>query len=159
MGNEGKTEKPTKWQRAVAPFSVLKVEKVYWFWLASYCISFAGIIIDLFNHNIKTSIENGMVFSTCIAVLAPLVLEFFINYIVKNRKEEKEQFSSYIGVTYCVCVLGILLNFLFYVTNLKSSIIVQGISFVCFLAVSFYAYLVTKMATWFFLKHNYRPRL
>ena len=147
MGNEAIKEKPSTWQRAFAPFAVLKFEKVYWIWIASYIISFAGIIIDLINHTIKTSIENGMIFSTCIAVLAPLVFEFLTNYIVDNRKGEHEQFSVYKGVATFFCVLGMIVTFLFYGTDLRSSLTVQLICVVLFLAISFYLYLVTKMPT------------
>lgn len=147
MEKDRKIDKPTQWQKICAPFAVLRVEKVYWFWLAIYFVSFAGIIIDLFNHNITNSIENGMIFSTGIAVLAPLIFEFLTNYIVKNRKGEQEQYSVYKGVTISICLLGMIVNFLFYVTKLKSSFVAQIICFFIFLVITFYSYLVAKMST------------
>lgn len=51
MKNKPTRESKTLWEKLTAPFRVLSVEKFYWFWVVSYFISFAGLLIDLLNHN------------------------------------------------------------------------------------------------------------
>lgn len=135
----------TWWKKLTAPFMVLRIEKFYGFWIISYMISFAGIIIDLFNHDFSNSINNGMVFSTCMAVIAPLLIEFLSDYIAENRRKSKEEYSVYKGWTMATCVVVLILLFLFYGTEMKSSFIAQLVCFLLVFVISFYTYLVTKM--------------
>ena len=146
MSKNNNSEKPTFWGKIKAPFMVLKIEKFYLVWVASYIVAFLGIIIEWLNHNLSNSIENGMIYSTCMAVIAPLFIEFLSDYISKNRQKSKEEYSIYKGWTICACFIGLLLLFLFYVTDLKSSVVIQVISFFVVFLISFYTYLVTKMS-------------
>lgn len=153
-----KEEKRTLIEKLLAPFRVLKIEKFYWFWSISYLISFAGIIIDIFDGNISGVVENGMVFSTCMAVIAPLFIEFVSNYISSNRQKKKEEYTVYKGWTMGVCFVGFAILFLFYVTKMKSSWIAQLISFLSVFAISFYTYLVTKMQTHNVLLEDFKDK-
>lgn len=145
MKNKPTREPKTLWEKLTAPFRVLSVEKFYWFWVVSYFISFAGLLIDLLNHNFSNSINNGMVFSTCMAIFPPVFIEFISNYIYMNRKKSKEEYSIYKGWTMGICIVILILLFLFYVTEIKSSWIAQLICFVVVFFALFYTYLVTKM--------------
>lgn len=139
------TKKKSWWEKVIAPFMVLKIEKFYLFWIVSYLISFAGVIVDIFNGNLSTSIHNGIIFSTCMAVIAPLFIEFLTDYISGNRQKSKEEYAVYKGWTMGLCFIGLILLFLFYVTKIKSSWIVQLICLIIAFVLSFYTYLVTKM--------------
>ena len=66
--------------RIFAPFQILKVEKMYFSWIASFIISFMSIIVDLLNCSIESSFIQGAFYSTCIALLAPFLVEFFVEY-------------------------------------------------------------------------------
>ena len=62
-----------------------------------------------------------------------------------NRKKSKEEYSIYKGWTMGICIVILILLFLFYVTEIKSSRIAQLICFVVVFFALFYTYLVTKM--------------
>ena len=142
-----KTPKETKtfWDKFTAPFMVLKIEPFYCFWIVGYCISFAGIAIDLLNGKISSSIETGMIISTCMAFIPPLFLEFLLSYISSNRQKSKEEYSAYKAWSMAICLSCLVVLFIFYVTAVKSSWIIQLLCFFFILFISFYSYLVTKM--------------
>ena len=62
-----------------------------------------------------------------------------------NRKKSEEEYSIYKGWTMGICIVILILLFLFYVTEIKSSRIAQLICFVVVFFALFYTYLVTKM--------------
>lgn len=144
--NDKKGNQTSLWQRLWAPFRVLKIEKLYGFWFVSFILSFTGIIIDWFNGNIYNSFLQGAFFSTGMAVLVPTFFEFLVEYQSSNRKSQKEKYSTYKSVTMGLSLTMLFFLVLFYVTDLKSSIVIQIISFVAILLLSFYTYLVTKMS-------------
>ena len=73
--------------RILAPFLILKVEKMYFSWIASFIISFMSIIVDLVNCSIENSFMQGAFYSTCIALLAPFLVEFFVEYTSISRSK------------------------------------------------------------------------
>lgn len=146
------------WQRLCAPFRVLKIEKLYYFWFVSFFLSFAGIIIDWFNGNLHNSFLQGAFFSTGMAVLVPTFFEFLVEYQSSNRQSQKEEYSTYKSVAMALSLTMLLLLFLFYVTDLKSSIVIQSISFFAILLLSFYTYLVTKMSHHSKLLEDFKDR-
>lgn len=151
-------EKKKFWESIFAPFRVLKIEKFYLFWLFSFIVSFSSIIIDLCNGEIGTSISQGIFFSTCMAILAPLFFEFLVEYLSLHRKGEKEEYSTYKAWTMAVCFFVLLIIFFFYVTNVKSSLTAQLIVSVVVFAISFYTYLVSKMGDHDRLLEKYKDR-
>lgn len=145
MKKESPHTRLTLWNKLTAPFRVLTIEKFYLFWIVSYFISFAGLLIDMLNDNFSNSINEGMVFRTCLAIFPGVFIEFISNYIYVNRKKGKEKYSVYKGWTMGVCIVILIFLFLFYVTKIKSSWLAQLICFIVVFCVLFYTYLVTKM--------------
>ena len=136
---------PKWWKRVFAPLLTLKIEKFYWFWVLSFVISFAGIVVDLLNGDFETSVNNGIVYSTCIAIIAPLFIEFLANYISINHQKKKEEYSTYKAWSMAICIAMLIFLFLFYVTKARTSLVLQIACILIVFAVSFYTYLVTKM--------------
>ena len=137
-----------------APFRVLKVEKFYLFWIFSFIVSFSSIILDICNGVIASSISQGIFFSTCMAILAPLFFEFLVEYLSLHRKGKKEEYSTYKAWTMAFCFFVLLVLFFFYVTKVKSSLLAQVIVSVIVFVLSFYTYLVSKIR--FYSCSNYK---
>ena len=91
MRDKRDNHSPKWWERVFAPLMTLKIEKFYWFCVLSFVISFAGIVVDLLNGDFEASANNGIVYSTCIAIIAPLFIEFLANYISVNHQKKKEE--------------------------------------------------------------------
>ena len=149
---------PKWWEKVFAPLMTLKIEKLYWFWLLSFFISFAGIVIDLLNGDFKTSINNGIVYSTCIAIIAPLFIEFLANYISDNHQKKKEEYSTYKAWSMAICIAALICLFLFYGTAARNSFVLQIICIIAIFIISFYTYLVTKMAIHSTLLEDYKDK-
>ncbi len=149
---------PKWWEKVFAPLMTLKIEKFYWFWLLSFFISFAGIIIDLLNGDFETSINNGLVYSTCIAIIAPLFIEFLANYISDNHQKKKEEYSTYKAWSMAICIAALICLFLFYGTAVRNSFVLQIVCIIAIFIISFYTYLVTKMAIHSTLLEDYKDK-
>ena len=158
MKKDGKVKPKFFERRIFAPFQVLKVEKIYLFWFVSFVLSFAGIIIDTFNGKILNSFLQGAFFSTGMAVLIPTCFEFLVEYQSLNRETKKEEYSTYKSWAIGLNLFALVLLFLFYITDLKSSIWIQSVSFFVILGLSFYTYLVTKMSRHSVLLEEYKTR-
>lgn len=131
--------------RIFAPFIILKVEKMYFSWIASFAISFMSIIVDLVNGNIENSFIQGAFYSTCIALLAPFLVEFFVGYTANNRSQKVDKYTSYKGASLIVCFVIVFMLCVFYATSAKTNRIIQ-IGFTVLVGVfSLYLYLVSKM--------------
>ena len=128
-----------------APFLLLKVEKMYYYWIASFAISFLSILYDLCSSNIENSFTQGAFYSTCIAVLAPFLVEFFIGYSAKFRSSKGDKYPFHKGASLGLCFIAILWAFLCYATPLKTNRVSQIILTVLVGILSFYLYLVSKM--------------
>ena len=89
-----KNRKDKAFPRILAPFLILKVEKMYFSWIASFIISFMSIIVDLVNCSVENSFMQGAFYSTCIALLAPFLVEFFVEYTSSNRSERAEKYIA-----------------------------------------------------------------
>lgn len=136
-------------KKVYAPLKLLKVEKFYGFWIFTYVISYMGIIFDLCNaenNNFAESIKNGVIYSTSMAIVSPLFIEFLTGYLSKNRQNEKDEYSSYKAWSIGICLVVLISLFLFYASPLRSSCDWQVFCFIIVLLVSFYTYLVTKMS-------------
>ena len=144
--NEKKKTKSLR-KSVLAPFFVLKIEKFYLFWILSFFISFAGVIIDFLNKDGANIVKNGMIYSTCMAILSPLFIDFLTEYTSLNRQKAREEYSSYKAWSIGICLTMLVLLFLFYVTKMRSVLIVQIICLIIVFLISFYTYLVTKMQT------------
>ena len=158
MKKDGKTKPKFLERRILAPFQVLKIEKMYLFWFVSFVLSFAGVIVDAFNGEILNSYVQGAFFSTGMAVLIPTCFEFLVEYQSINRETKKEEYSTYKSWAIGLNLAALVLLFFFYVTNLKSSIWIQSISFFVICGLSFYTYLVTKMSRHSILLEEYKTR-
>lgn len=145
MRDKRDNHSPKWWERVFAPLMTLKIEKFYWFWVLSFVISFAGIVVDLLNGDFEASANNGIVYSTCIAIIAPLFIEFLANYISVNHQKKKEEYSTYKAWSMAICIATLIFLFLFYVTKARTSLVLQISCILIVFAVSFYTYLVTKM--------------
>lgn len=131
--------------RILAPFLTLKVEKMYFSWIASFIISFMSIIVDFVNCSIENSFIQGAFYSTCIALLAPFLVEFFVEYTSSNRSERKEKYTTYKGGALVVCFVVVILLCIFYSTEAKENRVIQIVSMVLVGFLSLYLYLVSKM--------------
>lgn len=131
--------------RILAPFLILKVEKMYFSWVASFVISFMSIIVDLVNCSLENSFMQGAFYSTCIALLAPFLVEFFVEYTSINRSKREEKYTSYKGGALVVCFVVVILLCIFYATAAKTSRAIQIVSTILVGVLSLYLYLVSKM--------------
>ena len=131
--------------RILAPFLILKVEKMYFSWIASFIISFMSIIVDLVNCSIENSFMQGAFYSTCIALLAPFLVEFFVEYTSISRSEGAEKYTTYKSASLRVCFVIVFLLCVFYATAAKTSRLIQIVSTVFVGVLSLYLYLVSKM--------------
>ena len=134
-----------KFPRVLAPFLILKVEKMYYSWIASFVISFTSIIVDLINGNIENSIMQGAFYSTCIALLAPFFVEFLVEYRVSSRAQRTEKYTTYKSASLSVCFVVLLLLCVLYSTVAKTDRLIQIAFTVLVGFLSFYLYLVSKM--------------
>ena len=157
---KGNTEAKKKFfeKGIFAPFHVLKVEKFYLFWIFSFIVSFSSIILDICNGAIASSISQGIFFSTCMAILAPLFFEFLVEYLSLHRKGKKEEYSTYKAWTMAFCLLVLLILFFFYVTKVKSSLLAQVVVSIIVFVLSFYTYLVSKMGDHDRLLEKYKDK-
>lgn len=142
--------------RILAPFLILKVEKMYFSWIASFIISFMSIIVDLVNCSLENSFMQGAFYSTCIALLAPFLVEFFVEYTSSNRSKKKEQYTTYKGGALVVCFVVVILLCIFYATAAKTNRTIQIVSTVLVGVLSLYLYLVSKMDIHPTLLTNYK---
>lgn len=142
--------------RIFAPFQILKVEKMYFSWIASFIISFMSIIVDLLNCSIESSFIQGAFYSTCIALLAPFLVEFFVEYTTGNRSQRKEKYTTYKGASLVVCFVAVFLLCVFYATAAKTNRLIQIVFMVLVGVLSFYLYLVSKMETHSILLTSYK---
>ena len=133
--------------RIFAPFLILKVEKMYFSWIASFIISFMSIIVDLVNCSIENSFIQGAFYSTCIALLAPFLVEFFVEYTSISRSKRTEKYTTYKGASLVVCFVIVFLLCVFYATAAKTSRLIQIVSTIIVGVLSLYLYLVSKMDT------------
>ena len=131
--------------RILAPFLILKVEKMYFSWIASFLISFMSIFVDLVNCSVEKSFMQGAFYSTCIAVLAPFLVEFFVEFTSNSRSNRVEKYTTYKGGSLVVCFVVVFLLCVFYSTAAKSNRIIQIISIIIVGVLSLYLYLVSKM--------------
>lgn len=137
--------KREKFPRILAPFLILRVEKMYFSWIASFAISFMSILVDLVNNSIDTSFRQGAFYSTCIALLAPFLVEFFVEYIAASRAQKPEKYTTYKGASLLICFVVVFLLCVFYATAAKSNPYIQIISTILVGFFSLYLYLVSKM--------------
>lgn len=140
-----KKRKAKSFPRILAPFLILKVEKMYFSWIASFIISFMSIIVDLVNCSIENSFMQGAFYSTCIALLAPFLVEFFVEYTSISRSKRTEKYTTYKGASLVVCFVIVFLLCVFYATAAKTSRLIQIVSTVLVGVLSLYLYLVSKM--------------
>ena len=140
-----KDKEPKKFPRILAPFLILKVEKMYFSWIASFIISFMSIIVDIANSTLDNSFIQGAFYSTCITLLAPFLVEFFVEYTVSNRSQKEEKYTSYKGAALLVCFVVVFLLCVFYATAAKSNKPAQIISTIIVGILSLYLYLVSNM--------------
>ena len=153
MCRRNKKSKP--FPRILAPFLILKVEKMYFCWIASFVISFMSIIVDWINHSIENSFMQGAFYSTCITLLAPFLVEFFVDYKSSNRSKKVEKYTAYKGLALLICFVVIILLCIFYATAAKTNRIIQILSAILAGAFSLYLYLVSKMDSHSTLLTNY----
>lgn len=150
-----RNKKSKKFPRIFAPFLILKVEKMYFSWIASFIISFMSIIVDLVNCKIESSFMQGAFYSTCIALLAPFLVEFFVEYTASNRSRRTEKYTTYKGASLLVCFVVVFLLCVFYATAAKTNSLIQIVFTALVGALSFYLYLVSKMDAHSTLLTNY----
>lgn len=118
---------------------------MYYSWIASFVISFMSIIVDLVNCNIENSFMQGAYYSTCIAILAPFLVEFLVEYTASNRAQRTEKYSTYKGASLVVCFVVLFLLCVFYATAVKTNKLIQIVCTVFVGVLSLYLYLVPKM--------------
>lgn len=143
-------------QKIVAPFQVLKIEKIYYVWIVSFLISFSSIIVEILNGNTSSVFNQGAFFATCIAVVAPFFLDFVVDYSHTNRKEKKESFSTYKAWVFFISIAILFLLIVFYITKCKSNSLLQIITTVTVALLSFYSNLVYKMEDHMILMDIYK---
>lgn len=134
-----------KFPSVFAPFLILKVEKMYYSWIASFIIAFMGVIVDIANSSIDNSFLQGAFFSTCITLLAPFFVEFFVDYTFTNRAQQTEKYTTYKGASLLICFVVMFLLCIFYATAIKTNKLIQIISTIIVGILSLYLYLVSKM--------------
>lgn len=139
--NESKSTK----RKIIAPFELLKVEKIYWVWGVSFLISFASIIVDFLNSELPSAFEQGAFYATCLAVIAPYFLDFIVDYCQLSKMGKKENFSTYKSWTFVLSIGCVFFLIVFYITKCRTNSVLQVISTLIVAAVSFYTYLVYKM--------------
>ena len=140
-----KRNKRKAFPRIFAPFLILKVEKMYFSWIASFLISFMGILVDFANSSIESSFTQGAFYSTCITLLAPFLVEFFVDYTANNRSRKTERYTEYKGASLLVCFLVVFLLSVFYATAAKTNGLIQILSTIFVAFLSAYLYLFSKM--------------
>lgn len=143
MGTRNKKNK--EMPHIFAPFLLLKVEKMYYYWIVSFAISFLSIIVDLCNSSIENSFTQGAFYSTCIAVLAPFLVEFYVDYSAKFRSSKGDKYPFYKVASLGLCFIAVFWAFICYATPLKTNRVSQIILTVSVGILSFYSYLVSKM--------------
>lgn len=154
MGTRNKRKKACP--RVFAPFLILKVEKMYLSWIASFVISFMSIIVDLVNGTIENSFMQGAFYSTCIALLAPFLVEFFVGYTANSRSQKTDKYTTYKGASLIICFVAFFLLCVFYATSAKTNRYIQIVSTVIVGVFSLYLYLVSKMDTHTTLLTHYK---
>ena len=114
-----------------------------------------SIIVDWINHSIENSFMQGAFYSTCITLLAPFLVEFFVDYKSSNRSKKVEKYTAYKGLALLICFVVIILLCIFYATAAKTNRIIQILSAILAGAFSLYLYLVSKMDSHSTLLTNY----
>lgn len=154
-----KMENKHKWfQLILAPFEVLRVEKIYYIWFLSLAISFAGIILDCLNKNADAAFSNGTFYGTGIAVIAPFFVDFIVDYQSSHRKQKEETFSTYKSWSFLASLVVVFILVLLFRSDYRTSKCFQIICTVMVTTVSFYSYLVYKMADHLILMEQYSDR-
>ena len=97
----------------------------------------------------------GAFYSTCITLLAPFLVEFFVDYKSSNRSKKVEKYTAYKGLALLICFVVIILLCIFYATAAKTNRIIQILSAILAGAFSLYLYLVSKMDSHSTLLTNY----
>lgn len=150
-----KNKEHKSFPRILAPFLILKVEKMYYSWIASFIISFMSIIVDWVNCSIENSFIQGAFYSTCITLLAPFLVEFFVEYTSSNRSNKKQKYTTYKGASLVLCFVVVFLLCVFYATAARTNRVIQIITTIFVGVLSLYLYLVSKMDTHPTLLTNY----
>lgn len=133
-------------EKITAPLYLLSIEKAYWAWIIAFVCSFGSIIVEFINGDIVETMRRGAGYATCIAIIVPFFIDFIVDYIIINRKGDKEQFSSYKSAIFIASFITLLSLIVLYISKCKSNLVVQCIMIFFVGAVSFYSYLVFKMS-------------
>lgn len=121
-----KNKEHKSFPRILAPLLILKVEKMYYSWIASFIISFMSIIVDWVNCSIENSFIQGAFYSTCITLLAPFLVEFFVEYTSSNRSNKKQKYTTYKGASLVLCFVVVFLLCVFYATAARTNRVIQS---------------------------------
>lgn len=132
-------------EKIIAPLFILKTEKMYGCWAFVLIISYLGIMINWLNNLLDSCFQTGSFYSTGVTIIAPLCMELIIQNQVRNRKNEKLNFSSYHSPVLVISILYIIIALVLQGSNKRSDYKIQiGFTIVSILF-SFYAYFVSKM--------------
>ena len=136
------SEKKGNWG---VPLKLLSYEKIYCLWIPMILISFLGVLISWLNLEYKEPFLDGSFYCTFITVMAPYVLEFFVELKVKKRSDVKQNFIYFKITAIALAVCHIFFSALLIGKPLSQNLIFQVIYILVSLFMTLYIYLVFKM--------------
>lgn len=138
-----------KWDRLLAPFYVIKEEKLYYIWLI-FVVFFgllnvwAGLLLLRVNE-ISASLQEGIVYTYSVSICAPLLAEDFVKQIVNKRKGKNPDFVFYHVITSAVNIIWILVLVFLWLGGLRGKIWLQIACGIISSFFAFYMYCVGQM--------------
>lgn len=128
-----------------APFKLLKEENLYWFCLITLFISLLGVITSVLNGDFQECVDTGAIYSTFIAIIAPFLVDFFVELTVKRRKDQTQNFITYKSLVFGISVLYIVFSSIIIMLPIGTNYIIQGLYLLFSVFYYIYIYLVIRM--------------
>lgn len=126
-------------------FHILRTNPEYYIWFAYILIASLSFIIGLINYGI-VEFEKGSLYFISMSIIAPLFIDFIILTVEIKKFKQENHFLTRKTITLGVCVLILILCFIFLMTELKSNILIQIILFIFSIILSLYMFCLNKIS-------------
>ena len=115
-----------------------------WMWLLYILLASVSAIIHIFNNGFV--FDNGELLFISMSIIAPLLVDFVIENLEYREKNEQHKFLKKKSMAIGICLLILIMSFVFLQTNLKRSLITQLIIYFISIGTSLYMFCLQKLA-------------
>lgn len=114
-----------------------------WMWLLYILLASVSAIIHVFDKGFI--FDNGELLFISMSIIAPLLVDFVIENLEYKEKNEQHKFLKKKSMAIGMCLLILIMSFIFLQTRLKSSLITQFIIYFISIGTSLYMFCLQKL--------------